>query len=209
MGKKPIIVWVSGLAASGKSTFIELAKQLCKQNNVNCSFLSDEQFVFALNQEDEKHTHHTHPYDDNHFLLTTNHHYDEGLRRISKILEKILENETNKIVFIELARGKKIGSFDVTFAQANKIIPKKIIKNSKFVYLYSSLKKRIVRNEKRRETSSLHPPRDFLEKLYKTDDFEKFEKQYKNQITVINNKTSIKDFMTKSEKEILKLINLV
>lgn len=173
ISQAPNIIWVTGRAASGKSTFIRIAEEECRDAMLETVFLSDEKFLFQIINEDVTHMHHYHPFDDDRFLFKTNYPFDEGIRRINERLNRILNLELDPpvVVLIEMARGRCQDVIDVSFQRAFSLIDPMVIRHSNFFYLKSRWVDQLERNRARQTDGEPHPPDSIMYDLYREDDF--------------------------------------
>lgn len=183
------IIWVTGSAASGKTTFIEYFTQ---KFEFPYFLLTDAQEMLELNELDSEHKHHIHPKGEEGFLLTSNYHFDESIRRLVAKSEKELE----RFLIIEVARGKGSNlQIDLSFKRFLELVSPDIWNRSILIYLKASLDTRKARNDKRRknnfasgvERESFYVPSNALEQFFLEDDFEEVRDTIPCPLYVVNN----------------------
>ena len=105
---EPEFWWISGRAASGKSTLVKIATEACSRAGIQTQNLCDEKFMLQIIGEDINHEHHYHPDNDEKFLFKSGYPFNEGIRRISEECKRQLDLAHTKpmVAIIELARGK-------------------------------------------------------------------------------------------------------
>jgi hypothetical protein len=174
LSSKPTILWATGRAACGKSTFIRIATEECRNVSLDIVSLCDEGLLFQILDEDTDHVHHDHPFGDARFRLKSNYPFDEGIRRISTQLREMIDHPPSKpvVALIELARGKVTDILNVSFQRAISLLDPVVITNSHFVYLQSALNEQLERNRIRQQDGQPHPPDAVMESLYGSDDFD-------------------------------------
>jgi hypothetical protein len=162
------IVWITGRAATGKSTLLaELEARLRGRRPVqrHC----DEDLLFALKAADTEHLHHWHPGEDRErFLLRSSYFFDEGLRIINAALCDLVDFGANAVALVELARGRS-GPIDVSYRRALELIEPRIWSHSAVFRLDLPFATQERRNERRAATGRATPP-DALADLYGDDD---------------------------------------
>lgn len=190
----PVLLWATGRAACGKSTFVRIAEEECRDAMLDTISLCDEKMLFQVLDEDVDHLHHYHPHGDERFLFKSNHPFDEGIRRISSRLKRILEEPPAQtiVALVELARGKCNGIMNVTFERAISLIDPLVIQESHFFYLQSGWMDQLERNRAREADGQPHPPDAVMEALYSEDDFEYASKRIP--FEVIENHGDLRSF---------------
>lgn len=168
-----LLLWVTGRAASGKSTFARLAQEECRKAALDTLSLCDEKLMLQIIEEDEAHEHHYHPYDDERFLFKSNYPFDEGIRRISSRLQELLQEKPKQplVTIVELARGRCSGIMNFTFERALQLIDPEVVRHSHFFYLHSDWEQQLARNRARERDGQPHPPDFIMRELYSEDDF--------------------------------------
>jgi len=171
---EPLLLWVTGRAACGKSTFARIAEEECRKTMIETLSLCDEKFMLQIIEEDKAHEHHYHPYDDERFLFKSNYPFDEGIHRISTQLKQLLQEKPKKplVAIVELARGRCSGIMNFSFERALSLIDPNVIQHSHFYYLHSSWEQQLERNRAREQDGQPHPPEFLLRELYSEDDFD-------------------------------------
>lgn len=198
------VIWISGQAASGKSTVIRELSTLLP----NCRILSDAEEMLRLNQEDVNHLYHSHPHGEGSFLLTSSHHFDTSIRRL---VEK-LKTETSKTTFVELARGGGAANdIDLSYRRFLEIVPQKIFNSSVFLYIRADWQVRIARNSKRAsipavnlERESFFVPAEAMESFFQRDDFDEVKEAFPCPIYEIDNNTLTEDQLQEAARSFLK-----
>lgn len=183
------IVWVTGSAASGKTTFISL---LTKKLQIFHKVLTDAQEMLELNKLDIGHKHHTHPKGEEGFLLTSSYHFDESIRRI---VDQITQ-EKEMFFIIEIARGVGTNAkIDLTFRRFIELIPSDVWSRSVLVYFNTPVNIRKDRNNLRRRVGfgsdirreSFYVPSSAMEQFFLEDDFEKVKDKVDCPIVNVSN----------------------
>lgn len=204
---EPIILWAIGRAASGKSTFANIAEEECKLASIAAQSFSDEKLLFKIIDEDTNHEHHYHPYGDKRFLFKTNYPFDEGIRQINMAVRQLLIAPPEKpfVTIIELARGRSHGIMDVSFARAFSLIDPNIIGHSHFFYIQSSWNQQLERNRARGTGGEPHTPESVMLDLYSEDDFN--DVQSLLPFEVVENTADLDSFKSDIRLRIQRIIN--
>ena len=162
---KPVIIWVTGRAATGKSTVISTVKAAL--NNTPAVF-SDEELLHELAHADTTHEHHWHPHGDHRMAFRGGWLFDEGLRVISRNVLKIADR--GGLALVEMARGSSAEGVDVTYRRALQLIHPAVWAHSTVYRLNASVDEQAPRNAQRGGTT----PDDIMATLYASDDPESF-----------------------------------
>lgn len=192
------IIWICGLAGSGKTTLINFLKKTYGEKGI---FLNDTEEILFLNGKDKNHKHHTHP--DNHsFLLISNLHFDLSIKRL---VEKAKKVDVSRPCFIEIGRGiDREGRFDISFKRALEFIPQEILKKSIFLRLELNWGKRLSRNKQRKlqpEEGMVYCPEGAMGRFFKGDDFDSVIKGNENlEVWVIKNDKNKKALEEKTKR---------
>jgi dephospho-CoA kinase len=204
-----VLLWVTGRAASGKSTFARIAHKECKKMSLDILSLSDEALLFQIIEEDTLHEHHYHPHNDERFLFHSNYPFDEGIRRINTQLVELLNRKSIKplVAIIELARGKCSDIMNLSFKKALSLINEEVIDHSHFYYINTSWEKQLERNKARENDGKPHPPDSIMKDLYSDDDVK--EVAEKISFEIVNNNGDLPSFEAEVRLRIQKIIPLL
>lgn len=187
---KRTIIWVTAPAAAGKTTAINELTKYLKPRRI----LTDAGEILALNERDINHVHHIHPNNDEGFLLTSSHHFDQAVRQLS---QKLLSNEVpSEITLVELARG--VGenpNINVSYRRLLALIPPEVFARSIFVYIKSSNSRRQQRNLQRKkvnyaqniESESFFVPPKAMQDFFIEDDFETHKSKWPCPVYMVEN----------------------
>lgn len=168
------IVWITGRAATGKTTLIIEIEARLRSLGYTVHRLCDEDILFTLKAADTGHEHHWHADGDPaRFRLRSGHLFDEGLRAISADLVKLLNSDRNVIAVVELARGRA-EPIDVSYRRALDLIDPRLWACSSVFRLELPFASQATRNEHRAAMGGRTTPQDTLHDLYRDDDPEIF-----------------------------------
>lgn len=162
-------VWFCGLAASGKTTVLRFLNKKLK----NIEFLNDSLEIIEFIQKDVEQKHHKKPSPDS-FVLTDS---QATQYSIHQLVEKASATNKNKI--IELSRGlDSQGIVDFSYAYLFSNLSEELKKNSLFIYIYSPIEIRKLRNQNRPKLSknatvleSFFCPNEAFDRFFLNDDF--------------------------------------
>ncbi len=164
------VVWISGRAATGKSTLLAACLARLRHAGHHPLRLCDEELLFQLKQADTTHTHHYHPHDDRRFLFRDGYLFDEGLRRISTRVLTAIQTGSPAIVLVELARGTAVAPVDLTWHHALDLIHPHVWPHSLVVRLDAPAQVQLDRNRQRTTDGQPHTPEQILHSLYAHND---------------------------------------
>jgi hypothetical protein len=163
------VVWITGRAATGKSTLLAACLARLRQAGHDPLRLCDEELLFQLKHADTTHAHHYHPYGDRRFLFRDGYLFDEGLRRIGAAVLAVLAGSP-AYVLIELARGSAAPPVDLTWRHALDLIHPRIWPHSLVFRLDAPVQVQLDRNRQRTTDGQPHTPEQILHSLYAQDD---------------------------------------
>ena len=164
------VVWISGRAATGKSTLLAACLARLRHAGHHPLRLCDEELLFQLKHADTTHAHHYHPYGDRRFLFRDGYLFDEGLRRISTRVLTAIQTGSPAIVLVELARGSAAPPVDLTWRHALDLIDPRIWPHSLVFRLDAPVQVQLDRNRQRTSDGQPHTPEQILHSLYAQDD---------------------------------------
>ncbi|MDH7476373.1 MAG: hypothetical protein QHH09_02780 [Microgenomates group bacterium] len=176
------IIWIFGPAAAGKTTFIAFLNNQLKKRNIKPLNLSDlKELISVIKKDKEKMFHQN--IAKNQFRITKPFVYDLVFLNL---LKKISENrKKNKPILIEVSCGLDLKKkFNLSIKSRLNLIPKDVIKQSKFIYINTPLIRRQQFNQKRGGFSKT--PKEIFNRFFQKDDFNEIN-QKKFHFLVINN----------------------
>lgn len=165
-------VWITGRAASGKSTLIAEVEAHLRDGRRAVHRLSDEDLLFGLKTADISHEHHWHPDEDPaRFLLRSGHFFDEGVRIISAHLVDLMRADDSSVAIVELARGRAAAPIDVSYRRALELTDQRIWPHSTVFRLVAPFAVQSERNRQRAAApGGRATPAAMLYDLYRDDD---------------------------------------
>jgi len=196
------IIWVTAPSGAGKTIVLN---ELLKYFN-NSQVLTDAAEMLALNKQDKEHLYHIHPFDDERFVLTSTHHFDQAVKNICNILANMTKD---KIILVELARGTGDSrTVDSSYRRLLALIPKTVFENSVFIHIEVSYNQRIYRNNLRKiagfsqniNEQSFSVPEEAMNSFYRSDDFSAMSSLYPCPIFILDNDNIPKEELTSKIK---------
>lgn len=164
------LVWITGRAATGKSTLLAACLARLRQAGRDPLHLCDEDLLFQLKDADTTHAHHYHPHGDRRFLFHDGYLFDEALRRISNTALSAIQTGSPALVLVELARGSASPPVDLTWRRALDLIDSHIWPHSLVFRLDAPVHVQLDRNRHRTPDRQPHTPEQILRSLYAHDD---------------------------------------
>jgi hypothetical protein len=164
------VVWITGRAATGKSTLLAACLTKLHHPGQHPLVLCDEELLFQLKTADTAHAHHYHPHGDHRFAFHDGYLFDEGLRRISTTTMAAITAGAPALVLVELARGSARQNIDLTWRHALDLIDPRIWPHSLIFRLDAPLQVQLDRNRHRTPNGQPHTPEQILRGLYADDD---------------------------------------
>ncbi|MGH8896519.1 MAG: hypothetical protein ACRDZ4_05705 [Egibacteraceae bacterium] len=165
-------MWVTGRAATGKSTVIAACVARLRADSREPLVLSDEELLLQLQEADVEHRHHYHPHGDHRFLFRDGYLFDQGLRRINARLLEAIASGSSDIVLVELARGAAAPVADVSYRRALALIDPRVWAQSLVFHLDVSYRLQLQRNRARAIEKASATPAQVMRDLYTHDDHE-------------------------------------
>jgi hypothetical protein len=179
----------------------------------NSSALADATEILELNKYDTEHVHHVHPRNDEAFLLTSSHHFDQAVVKLSQKL--LTDRREGFVTFVELARGiGENAEVDVSYERLVKLIPSELFTRSVFIYIRADTVKRMQRNRLRKRVNyaenigaeSFFVPERAMDEFFKNDDFLDRETLWPCPVYRIENKDAYLDEYKQQLQDLAKLI---
>lgn len=163
------ILWITGRAATGKSTLVTELDTRLRAAGVTPYRLCDEDLLLALTSADHQHAHHRHPAGDPaRFVPTSGYLFDQGLRIISRRLLRLIDASA-EVVLVEAARGRS-APVDVSYRRTLDLIDPRVWDHSFVFRLDTPLDVQITRNQQRLARTGHGTPEAILLDLYDQDD---------------------------------------
>lgn len=197
---RPRIIFVTGAAASGKSTAVKVAEAYFKEKGITHRLFSDEEEMFKLISADTGNDHHYFPPGKKHFLFKDSFVFDEGLKRINSAILNEISSPTVNAILVEIARGGRSEHVDVTFNRALELLDQKITDRATFVFIQSSFKDRIKRNANRGDGQKEHTPAEVMRSIYIDVDIENLKEKSDSVMVIENNGTKNELELTMRQK---------
>lgn len=181
-------IWVAGLPASGKSTFISFLQPLFKKTG-KVSVMGDFWVYRKLVEEDVGQRYHR-KFGKGVFLITDSFIPDQAVKQTTA---KALQIRGLKL--IEIGRGQDVqGKVDVTFKRMISLLPDSVLARSAFIYLRAPFDLRNERNEKRTIGQKIVKRKvnpAAMARLFRKDDFQASRKLLSQPVFVVDNSSSL------------------
>lgn len=163
------IIWITGRAATGKSTVIAAVDHALRTRGSTPTVLCDERILLDLVAADTEHRHHHHPYGDTRFAFHDGHLFDQAVRAINTQLTAMVDRGDDGVVLVELARGVP-GPVDVSYQRALELIEPRLWAHSTVYRLHTLFGTQLRRNHARTQRTGRGVPEQVMRSLYHRDD---------------------------------------
>lgn len=162
------LIWITGRAATGKSTVVHALVDHLRSHGANPVVLSDENLLLRLKQQDTRHVHHWHPHGDERLAWRTGDLFDQSVRELSDLA--VAQLEAGRLTLIELARGRRTPPIDVSYRRALDLIDPRVWARSAVFRLELDFTAQLQRNAGRHTGTGHGTPEDIMHALYSDDD---------------------------------------
>lgn len=162
------LIWITGRAATGKSTVIAALTPALRALGIEATVHSDEAILLHLVADDTDHRHHWHPDGEHRIAWRDGHLFDQSLTLLNTRL--LADLDAGRVAVVELARGQHTPPVDVTYRRALQLLDPRLWATSTVCRLDVDFQTQLDRNTARRTGTGAGTPEPIMRDLYQHDD---------------------------------------